>query len=394
MTSNRTLYVGLFFLVTLGILGYYTLFQTDFTLFRERVEKTIYFSEANGLRQGDSVLVAGVRWGKVKRLEYDPSAQNDRRIKVVVDLTEDVVLREGFQVRIEDATLLGGKNISIDPGPADGAYVPPDVVLHGDVGRNPLASLGDLVAESQRGVTKIIEDLSAITGGVRDGKGALGKIVGDPALAEDLAEAMQGAAKSLRNLERITGDLAAGRGSAGQLLTNRELYDELLVATTKLNGMLDQTTQMVGSFRQGQGLLPRLFQDETMASQFASTIARIETIVSRVESGQGTVGILVNDDSIAKNVATITDRMVSGEGAIGALLAKNEVYDNIRESTENLAIVTGAIRNGQGSIGQLVFNDDIYQQIKAALRVVQRTLEEYREAAPVTAFTAVFFGAF
>jgi hypothetical protein len=39
-------------------------------------------------------------------------------------------------------------------------------------------------------------------------------------------------------------------------------------------------------------------------------------------------------------------------------------------------------------------SDDIYQQIKAALLIVQRALEEYREAAPVTTFTSVFFGAF
>ena len=394
MSMQRTTLVGLFFLLALGVLAYYTLFLTDFTLFGKQSELTVRFSETNGLRQGDSVLVAGMRWGKVKSLTYDPSAPNDRRITVVANLTEDLVLREGFEIRIEDATLLGGKNLSIDPGPAGGEYVPPDTMLFGEVGRNPLASLGDLVAESQRGVTKIIEDLSAITSGIREGKGTVGRLMSDPAMADDLAEALNGAAKSLRNLERLSGDLVAGRGSAGQLLTNRELYDELLASTTKLNGLLDQTSGMVGSFRQGQGLLPRLFQDEVIAGQFASTVARIDSIVGRIDNGQGTVGMLVNDDSIAKNIASITDRVARGEGTIGALLTKSEVYDNVRETSENLAVVSGAIRNGQGSIGQLVMNDEIYQQIKAALKVVQRTLEEYREAAPVTAFTAVFFGAF
>ena len=63
-----------------------------------------------------------------------------------------------------------------------------------------------------------------------------------------------------------------------------KLHQEFLSATTKLNGMLDQTTGMVGDFRQGKGLLPRLFQDEDMAMQFASTVAKIDTIVSRVDS--------------------------------------------------------------------------------------------------------------
>jgi phospholipid/cholesterol/gamma-HCH transport system substrate-binding protein len=174
MSMQRTSILGLFFLVVLGVLAYYTLFLTDFTLFGKPYELTVRFSDTNGLRQGDSVLVAGMRWGKVKSLTYDPGAPNDRRITVVANLTEDLVLREGFTIKIEDATLLGGKNLSIDPGPAGGTYVPKDRMLFGQVGKNPLASLGDLVTESQRGVTKIIEDLSAITSGVREGKGTVG----------------------------------------------------------------------------------------------------------------------------------------------------------------------------------------------------------------------------
>jgi phospholipid/cholesterol/gamma-HCH transport system substrate-binding protein len=395
MTMQRTSLLGLFFLVALGVLAYFTLFMTDFTLFGKQSELVVRFSETNGLRQGDSVLVAGMRWGKIKSLAYDPSERNDRRITVVASLTEDLVLREGFTIRIEDATLLGGKNLSIDPGPADGAWVnKKETMLFGEVGRNPLAALGELIGESQKGVTRIIEDLSAITTGVREGKGTRGRIISDPKLADDLSEAMDRAARSLANLERITGDLAAGRGTAGELLTNRELYDELLTTTTKLSQMLDQTTAMVGDFRAGNGLLPRLFQDELMATQFASTVAKIDAIVGRVDSGQGTVGILVNDDTIARNVATITDKIARGEGTLGALLTKPDVYENIRDTTENLAVLTGAIRSGQGSIGRLIMSDDIYQQIKAALLIVQRALEEYREAAPVTTFTSVFFGAF
>jgi hypothetical protein len=196
MNANRTVLLGLFFLVALGVLGYFTLFKTDFTLFGfgQKSELVVRFSQTNGLREGDSVLVAGMRWGKIKSLEYDPSMPNDRRITVTATLKEPLVLRRGFMIKIEDATLLGGKNLTIDPGPADGQFVPVTEMFFGDVGRNPLASLGDLVAESQRGVTKIVEDLSAITGGVREGKGPIGHLVTDEKMAQDLADTLSGAA--------------------------------------------------------------------------------------------------------------------------------------------------------------------------------------------------------
>ena len=394
MTNQRTLLLGLFVLVALGTLAYFTLFLTDFNLFKKQSELRVRFSQTNGLREGDSVLVAGMRWGKIKKLEFDPTAPNNRRITVLATLKEEIYLRRGFKIKIEDATLLGGKNLSIDPGPADGDLVPKEEELFGEVGLNPLASLGDLVAESQRGVANILEDLSSITQSVREGRGPLGKIVTDEKLATDLAETMQGAAKTLANLERITRDLAEGRGTAGQLLTNRELYDELLGSTKKLQQTLDATVGLVGDFRNGKGALARLFTDEKMAEDLAATVAGVREVVGRIERGEGTVGMLTRDDAIGRNLGTVAEKLANGEGALGALLTKSDVYENIRQTSENLAVVTGAVRDGQGSIGRLVMDDEVYQQVKSALLIVQRALEEYREAAPVTAFTTVFFGAF
>ncbi|HEV8111533.1 MAG TPA: MlaD family protein [Planctomycetota bacterium] len=395
MNKNRTVLLGLFFLAALGVLGYYTFALTDFNLFKKPSTLTVHFSQTNGLREGDSVLVAGMRWGKVKKLVYDPGEPDPKkRIQVLAILDQDIILRRGFTIRIEDATLLGGKNLSIEPGPAEGEYVDTrKEMLLGEVGKNPLASLGDLVAESQRGVTRIIEDLSTLTSGVREGKGPFGHLFTDEKMAQDLADTLHGAALALANLERVTADLAAGKGTAGELLANRELYDQLLTTSKKLNDTLDQTAGLVSDFRNGKGALPRLFTDERMANDLAGSVAGLNSIMKKISDGQGTIGMLVNDDSIARNVASITGKIDRGEGA-GALLTKTEVYDNLVEFTENLAVVSTAVRNGQGSIGRLVMDDDIYQQVKTALLIVQRAVEEYREAAPVTTFTSVFFGAF
>lgn len=394
MNQSRTVLLGLFFLTALGVLGYYTLFQSGLNIFGKKAELVVYFAQTNGLREGDSVHVAGMRWGKVKSLDYDSSAPNERRIKVVATLKEAIVLREGFTIEIEDATLLGGKNLSIDPGPPGGAYVDPSKGLPGRVGRNPIAALGDLVAESQKGVSSIIQDVSAITSGVREGKGPFGHLFTDDKMAQDLADTMHSAARTLANLDRVTSDLAAGRGTAGELLTNRELFDELLTTAKKLNKTLDETAGLVSDFRNGKGALPRLFTDEKMANDLAGTIADVNSVVKKIANGQGTVGMLLNDDTIARNVASITGKIDRGEGTVGALLTKNDVYDNIRAITDDTAVVVSAIRGGQGSLGRLVMDDDVYQQVKTALLIVQRAVEEYREAAPVTTFTSVFFGAF
>lgn len=394
MFTNRSVLLGSFFLVTLCVLGYYTLFLTNFTLFRTEHLMTVRFAETNGLREGDSVLVAGMRWGQVKQLDFDPDAANDRRITVTARLNKPLVLRNNFKIQIEDATLLGGRNLSIDPGPAGEKPIAEDEELKGSVAPNTLDALGELVTQSQRGVTQIVQDLGDLTRGVREGKGTLGRIFTDETMAQNLADTLASASKSLANLDSITRDLAQGRGTAGQLLTNTEAYDEILAATRKLNQLLDQTTAIAGDVRGGKGVVSRLLTDEKLAAEFADAVADVRALVGKIKDGEGTLGQLINDDTIASNVKAITTRLVNGEGTAGALLTKTDVYDNLRETVENAAVFTAAIKNGQGSLGRLIMDTEVYDQVKAALRIVQRALEEYREAAPITTFTAVFFGVF
>ncbi len=392
--TRRNILLGLLFLTALSVLGYYTLFLTDFTLFKKPFELVAFFPSSHGLREGDAVLVAGTRLGKVKKITYEKTAPNERRIRVLMAMNEPIELREGFEIKIEEATLLGGRNLTIEPGPATGLPVHPDTILVGTVERNPLESLGGLVSESQKGLTQIIEDLARITGGVREGKGAAGRIFTDEDFAVNLSESAKSAAKTLASLEKISTDLAAGKGSFGALLASSELHDELLASTRKLKGTIDELTLTVADMRGGKGLVPRLLNDERMANDFADTLAQLKSIAAKIDHGEGTVPMLLNDSALAKNLTSISQKVADGEGSLGLLLTKPDIYDNLKETSENLAVVTAQVRAGQGSLGRLLSDDEIYQQIKSALLTVQRALEEYREAAPVTTFTAVLFGVF
>jgi phospholipid/cholesterol/gamma-HCH transport system substrate-binding protein len=394
MSGNRSVILGLFFLVALAVLGYYTLFLTDFTLFKDRPEMTVNFSETNGLREGDGVQVAGMRWGRIKKMTFDPTAPVATRVTVVASLDSKLPLRENFKIQIKDATLLGGRILSIDPGPPEGALVPEGAPLRGTVQSNPIEGLGKLVDASSAGVEAAIEDLRVITHDLREGKGPLGRMLRDQGMADDLAATIASASRTLATVEVVTKDLAAGKGTAGQLLANDELFVSLVAAAKKLSDVMDAAGGLANDVRRGTGVAGRLVNDESLARDFAESVAALRSAARKIDEGQGTLGVLINDDSIARNVETITRNLAEGQGTIGALLSRPEVYDDIRQVTDDLAAVTASIRGGQGTIGRFVMDEDLYQDLKTAVRVVQRALEEFREASPITTFTAVFFGAF
>lgn len=393
-TGSRTLALGALFLVALCVLGYYTLFLTNISWFKPTYDLQIHFQDLNGLREGDSVLVAGMRWGRIKSMEFDPEAPVDKRITVIATLEKPLPLREGAKIMIEDSTLLGGKNLSIDPGPANGKVLPKDRALFGELAPNPLEALGKLVSDSQKGVADIVSNLAEVTNRAKDGRGTVSRLLNDEKLANDLAEAMSRATATLGSLERITKELVDGKGTAGQLLVNTEVYDNLASSTRHVDEAVTKLTAILTDVQTGKGALGRMIEDEGAANDLVSAIRDLRTIVDRIQRGEGTLGVLVNDDTLAKNLSELSTRLKNGEGTIGKLLTKDDVYDNLKETTDDVRVVAAAVRNGQGSLGRLLMDDELYQQIKTALSIVQRALEEYREAAPITTFTSVFFGAF
>jgi phospholipid/cholesterol/gamma-HCH transport system substrate-binding protein len=379
MNQQRRIVLGLFFLATIGVLGSYTMFLSDatlFGLFGKVPTRRATFPEARGLREGDPILVAGVRAGRVRKLSVDWNADPDARIRATLIFEEEIVLREGSSIAIADATLLGGRHVLIDPGPPGEPVLPPDMVLEGYIQPNP------------------IEAASALIEDMRVGRGTFGRLISDDALADEVADSLASAARTLQNLERATHLLVTGEGTIGALLSEREVYDELLAITENLRQIAADAAEVTAAMKSGDGLVARVIHDEDMAEDVAGTIADLRQIVGDIRAGRGTLGALFADDDLANNANAILAGLVRGDGTLGALLQDRELYDNVAQSIDDLALVSSVIRNGEGSLGRFLMDDEIYLDARRALGLLSASLEEVREAAPVTTFTSVLFGAF
>jgi phospholipid/cholesterol/gamma-HCH transport system substrate-binding protein len=394
MNSKHQLVLGAFFVVVLGILGYYTLFLTEFSLFREQHKLAVHFPDADGLREGDAVLVAGMRRGRVERLSYDPGADLARRITAVLNFEEELVLREGFAIQIRDATMLGGKLVAIDPGPADGARVPEDTSLFGDIESNALAGLGDLISESRGSFGRILEDVEAVTAELRAGSGLLGRLIHDEALSSDVSAGLTSASQTFVNLEEVTGKVRAGDGILGRLVADQALADELSATSTNLRGLTDDLRVAVADLREGRGTLGRLVNDPMLADDVSAAVTSLREITVKINTGEGSIGRLVSDPTAAQRIESILAKADSGEGLLAHLLTDEELPAKLDQVASDLATASNALRTGEGTLGKLVMDDALYRRLEQALNQVTLSLEEYREAAPITTFTSVLFGAF
>jgi phospholipid/cholesterol/gamma-HCH transport system substrate-binding protein len=372
MNSQRQLLLGAFFIVALTILAFYTLFLTDFYLFTKPITMTVYFPEANNLREGDPVQLLGARIGRVKEVTPNVTAETKKRIRTVLSLDREVELLEDASISIRETSLLGGRNVFIDPGAFGGPVMQPlaDGAFYGEVYKNPIASLGDigtLLNENREKIGGIVTNVEALTADLRAGKGLLGRLIED---------------------ERLAGET-----------------DALVTSAKELAGNLRDASEQL---KRGEGVLGALIYDSTMKQRLGDTLDNIQQLSADLKGEHGVLGALIYDSALKQRIVDGVDAFVSfvgkldqGEGALPWLMTDKEFKGEVQTLISDLGAAAADVRTiladaraGKGTIGKLLTEDVLYADVRKAFGVLTRSLEDYREAAPITAFTSVLFAAF
>lgn len=387
MSANRQLILGLFFVAVFGVLGWFTLFKSDFSLFRESYAMVVHFNQAGGLKAGDSVRVAGMKWGQVNSMTFDPTADDDRRVTVELLLDRELTLFNDAVIEIQEASVLGGKVLAIEPGQSDLGPMPADKPLYGEVQLNVMESLSDLVEENRDSLASILENLEQTITDLREGNGALSRLLYSEELADDLGAAVTSISGTFENAEALTDKLRSeDRGTLGKLI-----YED--AAHQELESLLSESRGLVAELQSGEGTIAALVSDPELAGRVRSLAERLDNIATGLDEGQGTLGLLLEDPEIANRLKSIVTRLDEGEGTLGKLLSDDEVYEDVRKTAQNLADATDALNLSEGTLGKLLNDDELYLQLEKAVTVLVGSLEEAREAAPISTFlNTVFLG--
>ena len=352
--SLRQVRVGIFVLIAIAVLVFLVLNASgDINPFSKKLHVRARFADANGLREGSEVRLAGVRVGKVERivlLEPSPVPDAPRvEAQMVIDASIDgrpanERIRSDSQAQQGSPSLLGNEMlINITPGTAVGQPVQDGAILPSSSSNtvNDFAKSGtDL---SQR-LSKLSDEISGIVQEVKDGKGTVGRLFTDEALynnlnatireTEDVMKDIRGGRGSagrfindpaLYNnaneiavqMKAIADDLRAGRGTAGKLLTDDEFYARINRTADRLDKSVDQINLVIADINAGRGTLGKLIRDEQIyndaraaIARFNTTAERIDNLVASAQRGEGTVGRLLNDESLYTNVNQLSSEGV------------------------------------------------------------------------------------
>jgi phospholipid/cholesterol/gamma-HCH transport system substrate-binding protein len=349
--------VGLLVLIAIAVLILLIL-NASGTLnpFSSKIHLRARFADANGLREGSEVRLAGVRIGKVDRIRLlSPSevgsGPNPQKVEsfLTIDSKIDGVpakdrIRSDSSAQQMAPSILGSEMIvNITPGTSIGQPIQENALLPSTSG-STISDLATNGTELAQKLSKLSDQINEVVKNVRDGKGTVGRLFNDEALynnlnatirdAEDLAtqiksgkgsagrfiydEALYNNANDISaNLKKLSADLSAGRGTAGRLLQSDEMYNKIARIADRVNHSMDQIDSIVGDVNAGKGTLGKLVKDEaiyndarTAIARFNTTAARIDSVVAGAQRGEGTLGKLITDDQLYSNVNNLSSEGV------------------------------------------------------------------------------------
>ena len=349
--------VGLFFLVSLLVLGIMIELVEDWRPFEKQYNYRAYFKSAVGLKEGDPVRVAGVEAGKIRKIGLENS-----RVRIDFYVNDVNVVREDSLAQIRQTNLLGGVFLGLDFGSADRPVIP----VGGEIRTQEGTNIDQLITNIDRNQDRVFRPLGDL---VEDSREPLGE--------------------AIRRLEKIATKIDEGQGSIGLLVNDPGLYEQVTDLSTRLNTLL-------AKLEKGEGTMGRMLSDPALYDNLNRTASNLNQISEQVKSGKGTLGKLVNDEKFydeatvaMTNVRTLTDKVNRGEGTLGMLVNDDELYRDVRQGAGHITSIAGKIDEGQGTLGRLVNEDDLYRDAKTTLHKVEKTVDGMSDTGPLSALGVV-----
>jgi phospholipid/cholesterol/gamma-HCH transport system substrate-binding protein len=275
---------------------------------------------------------------------------SDSRVEVTLIIDGDAAVRKDSIARIEAESLLGGKYVAVTVGSPESPRL-----KDGDVVQTEEA--GDLMKMLQN-VADVAEDLRTM---VKNFNANQEKIAAQ--IDDILGENRKNIRTSFESLSRIVTE-------------NEEGIKETIAAL------------------------------RDAAPKLRDTMESVDNIAKKIERGEGTIGKLVQDESLYNEMKELSAGLTEASATVNRILGDNEediramiaslknVAPKLEKSMDRIDTITQKIEKGEGTLGKLVQDDTLYKEATRMFKESRHAAEDVREQVPIITFTSVIFAAF
>ncbi len=281
---SREVKVGFLFVVALSVLIWGLMYLKGLDIFRPKTKIFAVYEKVSGLAPSNQITINGLKVGQVSKTYFSP----DHSGKIIVELiiTEQYPIPENSIARIYNSSLIGSKEVEIILGDSK------TVIHDGDTLKTSVdASLGEEV-NKQLGPLK--DKAENLIGTIDTVAQALKHILSERT-QEDLKNAISQVSVTISNLAVITGRVDTLLGSERNRLSKIVSNVESISANLKENNA--KITNILTNFSNLSDSVAKVNIPATF-NKVNQALTDINTILSKVNTQQGSLGLLINDNKL------------------------------------------------------------------------------------------------
>ena len=286
--GKRQVRIGMFVLAGLIATIYLLFLLTDPATFRNRYKITTVVENVMGLRKGDPVQMRGVTIGRVHDFEL---AVGGGDVVIILEVEGQWLIPEGSRTQLVTPGLMAPRTVEVVPGPGPGTIGP----------------MGNLPGAAVAGLLDDTESLG------EKGQIALDRIA--ELLSPENLDAVGGSAEGIKKLMGDLSDLVASE------------RENLTALIQSMNKAADALADVAGP-ELGEDLTSLVARGDSVMERFSVTSERIE--------------------GAAVSLETILARMENGEGTLGQLSANDTLYTNLVAAAESARLLMDDLRENPG----------------------------------------------
>lgn len=270
---TREVKVGIMVVIAIFVLYFGLNFLKGIDIFSPVSSYYATYENIDGLVPSSPVLVKGFKVGQVEEIKYDFSKETAFLVRISV--SKDIVIPKGAKIELFDNGLMGGKAVQIIYAPL--------------VAGQELYEAGDTI-QSQVGsglMAKVAGDLMPKIQSIAEQADTL---------LRSLRTVMEGKElkNSLASIETTTSNLSSTSVQLKKLVGN-----DVPKIVKDVNGVTNDLKQVSGN-------LSKIDFAATFAS-INHTIANLNLATDKINSSEGTIGLLLNDKKLYNNLSNTAE---------------------------------------------------------------------------------------
>jgi phospholipid/cholesterol/gamma-HCH transport system substrate-binding protein len=153
-----------------------------------------------------------------------------------------------------------------------------------------------------------------------------------------------------------------------------------------LTEFIDMLETVLVKIEKGEGTVAKFIKDPSIYDNLKETTEELSRLVKKVEGGRGTLGRLMHDETLyqnasssADNIKIFTEDLRTSEGTLNRLIEDKSLYENLNAASEKLDSLLEQINKSEGLVASLVRDKDMAEDLKTTLKEINALVKDIKE---------------